>query len=164
MPAQSGVQLLKATTTAELHEIYRFRYKIYVQEMHRMQHYANHELKEIVDPLDCGAVNFFAAHQTKTIGILRINFCRWSEVGYYETLYAMHTVGPDHPEHTSICTRLMIIPELRGSTLAVRMCILAYTFGLARGIKHNFIDCNDHLVPFFSSLRYVAHTPKTTHP
>jgi hypothetical protein len=58
----------------------------------------------------------------------------------------------------------MIEPNLRGSTLATGLCRSTYEIGLDREIKHNFIDCNDHLVPFFMGFGYVAHVPKVTHP
>jgi hypothetical protein len=48
----------------------------------------------------------------------------------------------------------MILPELRGSTLATRLSCASFDLGLNHGVVWNFIDCNDHLVGFFARMGY----------
>jgi len=152
-----------AQTRDELELVYGFRYRIYVEEMGRKQKYADHERRRIQDPLDSGAINLAAFREDGIVGLCRINFPRDSDIGQYEEFYAMSTVGDDHPSSTSINTRLMIAPELRASRLGIKLAMASYEYGVPKGIKWNFIDCNDHLVPFFTALGYVQHVPKAQH-
>ena len=143
-----------ALTSAELNAIYHFRYSIHVKEITPTQYYADHINRVIQDPFDHGAYNFAAFEDDKVVGVLRVNFSRTSNVSYYENFLNMKSVGPFHPRATSICTRLMVAPRLRGTSLALRLCQAGYEFGLRHEIRYNFLDCNDHLTRFFERLGY----------
>ena len=159
-----GCRIRPAANDEELEFLYRFRYRIYVEEMQRKQKYADHNRKRICDPLDEFATNLIAwDSDDKIMGTVRTNFSRDGNLLDYAKFYAMDSVGTVHPESTSICTRLMILPKYRRSLLAVRLSLAVYEYGLTRGITHNFIDCNDHLVKFFEHLGYVQHLPKREH-
>jgi len=41
----------------------------------------------------------------------------------------------------------------------VRLAFATYDWGLHVGIKHNYIDCNDHLLKLFTRLGYAEHLP-----
>ena len=143
------------TDEAGLEQIFAFRYRVYVEEMHRQQKDADHARKRISDQLDSDAINIAAFDGDDVVGVVRINFAsRSNKLGQYESFYRMHGVGNDHPTYTATVTRLMIAPHLRRSTLAVRLCIECYTIGLEEGIKWCFIDCNAHLREFFSGLGF----------
>jgi len=160
-----GTALLRiARTPDELEQLYRFRYRIYVEEMGRIQKHADHVAKRIEDPLDAFATNI-VAWDTKgyVVGGVRTNFSRNGFLCGYDEFYNMRFAGAQHPHSTSICTRLMIAPEYRRSTLAVRLSIAVYEFGLEHDVTHNFIDCNDHLVSFFEGLGFVKHIPSRLH-
>ncbi len=162
-PALSTISIRTAVTPAELEAVYRFRYIVYVEEMRRKQTYADHARRRIVDPLDDGAVNLAAWRGNEIVGVVRLNFTRASCIGEYESFYEMHSVGQDHPLHTSLNTRLMVAPQLRQTRLGLSLAIASYHYAAPRGIKWNFIDCNDHLLPFFLRLGYVPHVPPGEH-
>ena len=143
-----------ATTEEELETIYRFRYAIYVEEMHRKQEYADHQAKRICDPLDPGSYVLGAWEGEEIAGTLRISFVRWTRIGEYFEMYHVGRLPEIVQKHTSITTRLMIQPRLRQGTLAVRLAQAAYSFGLEHEIKTDLIDCNSHLIPFFTRLGY----------
>jgi GNAT superfamily N-acetyltransferase len=157
-------QIRAAQTSEDLEAVYRFRYLIYVEEMKRKQVYADHVRRRIVDPLDEGAINLVAWSGEEVVGTLRINFPRDSFIGQYEEFYEMGSVGEDHPQHTSINTRLMVAPHVRNTGLGLSLGLASYAYGAPLGIKWNFIDCNDHLLPFYLGLGYIAHAPKAEHP
>src|SRR5712691_857618 len=69
----------------ELEAIYRFRYRIYVEEMNRRQFHADHFARRIEDPLDHSGYNFAAFQDDEVVGVLRGNFPRTSNIEYYET-------------------------------------------------------------------------------
>jgi hypothetical protein len=58
----------------------------------------------------------------------------------------------------------MIHPRHRKGTLAIRLARAIYRFGLERGIVTDLIDCNAHLVPFFTGLGYRVHRDDLVHP
>lgn len=154
------------TSLEDLFEIYRFRYQIYVEEMNRIQHDADHCQKCIKDFLDDGkAVNIAAFKGKDIVGVLRLNFSCVSNLGYYSTFYSMESVcGKDmHPEFTCIVTRLMIKPGLRSGLLAVKLCQASYELTLQQQGRWCFIDCNDHLISFFLRLGFRSHIQRAYH-
>ena len=162
----SNILIKEAESSDELEDVYKFRYLIYVKEMNRVQHYANHEKEIIVDPLDDGKCHDLVAYdsQQNIIGIVRLNFSRDSNLGFYEDFYQMQCVGDEHPNHTAIITRLMIHPDWRKTTnLAFQLSIACFELGLKHEIKYAFMDCNDHLVNFFTSLGWREYIGKVEH-
>ena len=152
-----------ARNALELDKISQFRYAVYVEEMGRIQHDADHVLKRISDKLDHGGINIAAFAGEDVVGVVRVNFPAGSPIGNYEDFYQLKKLGADHPRKTAIVTRLMIAPHLRRSALAVRLCAECYLLGLDEGIKWCFIDCNDHLVEFFSGLGFREYIGKVRH-
>ena len=159
------INIRAAKTRAELEEIYRFRYGVYVEEMRRKQLYAEHDRRRIEDPLDNTAINLAAWRGNEIIGVIRNNAAADGPLGIYESFYEMKTVaGPDHPALTSITTRLMVSEAHRKSSIALRLALASYDIGLRRGTRWNFIDCNDHLVRFFKSLGWQEYVDPAEHP
>jgi len=154
MAEMNAVQLSVCHSQKELQDLFAFRYRVYVEEMKRPQKYANHAAKLIRDPLDNRGRNIIARAGDEIVGCVRVNFSRDGDLDYYERLLAMDKVGHSHPTATSLCTRLMVAPDYRRSTLAVRLACASFDMGLRNGIVWNFVDCNDHLVEFFTRLGY----------
>lgn len=163
-PGPDTIIIRPLTDAIELEALYRFRYAIYVEEMRRPQLWADHGRKRIEDMLDRACVNIAACLNGAIVGAVRVNLGCDAGFGSYEQLYDMQSVGVDHPEHTAICTRLMLCPEFRGSTLAVRLAAACYRLGLERGVRWTFIDCNAHLMAFFESLGYRRYRGDVRHP
>ena len=151
-------------TSAELEQIYQFRYKIYVEEMGRKQTYADHQRKTIIEPLDKTGYIFGAFENGEVVGTLRCNLAKESDLGYYEELYRMRSVGSSHPDHTAIITKFIVDGSYRYGRLATRFCQAAYAFGMKNEVKFNFIDCNQHLVGFFKLFGYEIYAANIIHP
>lgn len=144
--------------------LYRFRYAIYVEEMSRTQHWADHTRKRIEDPLDSRACNLVAWSESEVVGCVRNNLSRDGGLEFYQDLLGMSDVpAGDFPAHTSLCTRLMIRSDFRNSTALVRLFLENYRYGLSVGVRWTFLDCNDHLVQLFERFGFVA-THRTLHP
>lgn len=152
-----------ASSDEDLERLYRFRYSIYVEEMNRVQHDANHERKWIRDDLDNRAHNLLAFKDGELVGAIRINLTRDGPIPYYTELYQIYEQPEVTVDNASIVTRLMILSKLRRSSLALRLCSEAYEFGLYRGIRFNFIDCNYHLVKFFESFGWKHYIGTAVH-
>lgn len=162
--ADRAINIRLATTDADLEAIYRFRYVIYVEEMHRQQKHADHAARRICDPLDaCGHI-LGVWEQGEVVGTVRANFVRESDLGEYFEMYQVDRLPGEEQPRTSLTTRLMIHPRHRKGTLATRLARAIYRFGLERGITTDLIDCNQHLIPFFTSLGYRVHRDDLVHP
>lgn len=153
-----------ADSTEELEAIYRFRYQVYVEEMQRPQKDADHANRRIEDSLDRTGFNLAAWSGSRVVGVARANLARDGDLGDYGEFYDLGSVGTDHPWRTSITTRLMVAPEHRHTMLPMMLVLACYRLGLENSIRWNFIDCNDHLVGFFTRLGFVQHLPKAWHP
>jgi predicted GNAT family N-acyltransferase len=150
---------------SEKHQIYKFRYKVYVDEMNRKQIYADHVSKIIKEPLD-DTGHLFAAYDDdgNIIGTIRNNFSKDGNLGFYEKLYNMDSVGAYHPNNTAILTKLMIAKKYRKSSILSKLIMSeAYKSLLNNKIKFSFIDVNHQLVNFFT--RYgCKHLDEIIHP
>jgi len=153
---------IRQISQAELPEIAKLRYQIYVAEMNRVQKYADHDTKLIVDPLDETAKIFSAEVNGSFVGTVRLNFCRDGGMGNYPDFYAIDQ-SAEHWSRSSITTRLMVRPKYRGTRLPLRLAQATYGFGLRNNISWNYIDCNAPMLSFFEKLGYVEQFIKT-HP
>lgn len=152
-----------ASSEKDLEQLYRFRYSIYVEEMNRVQYDADHDKKWIRDSLDEKAYNLLAFKKGELIGTARINLTRDGEIPYYTDFYKIYNQPNATSNNSSIVTRLMVANKYRGTTLSVRLHLACYEFGLHRGIKFSFIDCNDHLVNFFKSFGWQHYIGTAVH-
>lgn len=145
--------------------ICRFRYSVYVDEMNRPQKDADHEQQSIVDFLDDSESRLYGAwNGHAVVGTLRSNYLAYSDIGQYLDQYRLENLTSWERRHSSITTRLMVRQSHRNSMLAVRLACETYHHGLAEGVLFDFIDCNSHLVPFFTGLGYLVHADDVTHP
>lgn len=158
------IDIRLATTHEELEQIYRFRYHIYIQEMGRTQHYADHDRQMTVEPLDATGKVFGAWSEGKVIGTVRINLARDTNLGYYEQIYSLQRAGAFHPKHTSITTKLMVAKNQRRGRLAVLLAVAGYNTLRENGVEFDFIDCNSHLVPLFFKWGYRLYKENIEHP
>ena len=163
LPHSKSIPIRRAAAAEELDALYQFRYLVYVEEMNRLQFYADHSTRRIEDPLDRGGYNFGAFDGDEVVGAVRVNFPRTSNIAYYETLLDLRSVDHFHPNATSICTRLMVASRLRRTSLAMRLAQVSYRFCLRNKIRYNFMDCDDYLTRFFVRLGYIFHR-RAEHP
>ena len=71
------VTIRRVVTPDELDEVYRFRYAVYVEEMSRVESYACHNSKRLMDSLDHPEACVFAAWSDgKIVGTVRVNLAK----------------------------------------------------------------------------------------
>lgn len=151
-------------TPEEMDRVAEFRYRIYVEEMQRKQTYADPTRRRILEPFDRTGVNWYAEDKGEIVGVIRTNFARDTDLGYYVKLFGLESVGEDFPARSLLTTKLMILPEYRSGTLALQLAATVYQFGLDEGMRYNFIDCNPHLEAFFQRMGFKKYWPKVVHP
>ena len=158
-------------------ELFRFRYSVYVEEMDRVQRYADHEAKTIIDPLDeiaRQAAAFVPAENSvdasgqgrkaeKIVGCLRANDVRDCDIGEYEQFYDIDKLSAEERDKVMICTRLMVAERYRRTTLPLKLMVAHYEDALDHKISTAFLDCNDHLQGFFGKFGF-KHLGRKMHP
>jgi predicted GNAT family N-acyltransferase len=144
--------------------VYRFRYEIYVEEMGRRQKDADHARRRIEDRYDQHGVNLCAFDRDRVIGVMRMNFGSDASLGGYESFYDIAGAGNACPRQSGIATRFMVASDVRKGRLAVDIMSGAFHLSLERRIDYCFMDCNDHLVDFFTKVGFVEYAPVKTHP
>ena len=75
------VRVLKNDDCPE--DIFRFRYRVYIEEMRRRQSYVDHENRLIVDPMDKTAFQGVGYYGSKLAAVIRLNFVRDGGVDSY---------------------------------------------------------------------------------
>src|SRR3954449_12889410 len=106
-PLHNRLDICEAIDSTTKDEIYRFRYRIYVEQMGLRQKYADHVRKRVVEPLD-EAARIYAAYFNGTIvGTIRGN--RFSDLpsAYYRKLYRIDDRFPFLPNEMSLTTKPM---------------------------------------------------------
>lgn len=156
MSGEPPVVIDVATTAAERLDAERFWYDVYVREVGRAQPMADHLAGTVTDRLQPRS-RIIVARETETgrcVGTVRTNFIRDGGADDYAELYGIAFEGRVERSSTSITTRLMVATPYRKGGLALRLVKAVYGLGLESGIDTDFIDCNRHLVRFFTRLGY----------
>jgi len=141
-------------------DIFRFRYKIYEEEMRRNDSYADHERYTISDPLDEFSYNIIAYEGAETVGVVRVTFCADGDPGFYREFFDLDGVGADYPEKVTFSTRLMVDPKKRRGMLPVMLSAECFKLAIERNTIWSFCDCNPPLVPFFERLHFESQGTK----
>lgn len=156
-------QVEVATGAEALEALFRFRYRISVEEMGRRERYADHQARLITDPLDTAAINLIARHGDELVGCLRVNLGSCGDFDYYTDFYEIGPASGYAPAQTAVVTRLMIAQNHRLSRLSGQNFAAAFSVGEQHGIRWCFMDCQAELVPFFSSLGFSEYVGPKVH-
>lgn len=134
--------------------LYRFRYEVYVEELHRAQSYACHEERTIIDPLDEAGHNLIARDGDEIVGCVRLNFVRDGGVQPYFDFYELERLSPLEIEGASICTRYMVAPRYRRSRVPIELLKRIYLHGLENGATSCYMDTNAPYQKLYVKLGY----------
>lgn len=150
-----------AQSNADFDDVYRFWYDIYVGEMGRHQNDPNtsHASSRLYDPLATAGSLCVARRDGIVVGTVLSTPIEHPAAEKYQKLYGLTDLPTTERVATAITTKLMVSPSLRKTRLPLRLAFATYDWGLHTGIKHNYIDCNDHLVRLFRRLGYQEHLP-----
>jgi predicted GNAT family N-acyltransferase len=160
----AAVALRWVRTPEELLEVFRLRYAINVLEEGRRESSADPAAQLLCDPADAGAHVLGGYQDGRLVATARVNLLASSRVGYYDSLLRMGDAGADHPQHTGLCSRLMVAPHLRGSPLTVRVATACYALCLRHGLRWCYINCTAQLVDLYLRLGFQRYMPPVEHP
>jgi hypothetical protein len=159
-----GMRITIAESAADRQKIFQFRYTIYIEEMHRIQPYADAKRKVIEEPLDKDGVLIACFDADRLAGTLRINFIG-KTTPIDRTLYNLESVEALASSRPIVfLSKLMICKQSRSSVVFKNLCNFAYEFGLRNDVAFAIMDCNDHLVQIFRRLGFVPYAGTVDHP
>ncbi len=157
-----GYEIRIARTDPEKEQIFRFRYKIYIEEMNRPAH-ADHEKRMITDWLDQTGTLIYVAENGDVLATARMNLKRHGDIEF-ENEYDVRRFSPYYPERVSSTTKFMVDRKYRGCTLMNRSILFWYTHAVENGICFDFININEPLFKFYSRLGYRTYKDNFRHP
>lgn len=147
------MEISTARTGGEYKRIFRFRYAVYIEEMHKPIVGANHADRLLDDDLDPLATHLYAERDGEVIGALRINWGRSSVIPpTLSAWYGLHWFRDFSPRYLSFTSRMMVAPKFRRSAVTAALATAAYRLGRENGIEFDFIHTEPALVPFFMRL------------
>lgn len=152
---KNDVIIKLAQTEGEKCEIYRFRYKIYIDEMHKNISDADHVNHFLKDEMDDTAYLFYAESNGEVIATLRLNLGADSTFyDYWKEVYHLDKFDNYSIEKISLSSRIMVDKEQRGSAALGMLLLKAYTFVREKGVKFDFCNCSPNLIEFYEHLGY----------
>ena len=120
------MEIRVATTSEEMEQVYRLRYQCYVEELGWKYDHADRKAKELRDDLDATGTIYYAANGERVVATYCVHFAGGFELPEtWRQRYALERFA-DYPESSfSFSSRLIVLPEFRGSTVVPRMLMKA---------------------------------------
>jgi CRP-like cAMP-binding protein len=147
-----------ATTDEAKNRVYRFRYRVYVEELGLTPPDVDPAKKTLRDALDDVATSFALQDGEEVVGSLRV--LRVADVPDPTPLIAKFQLQPaiDAFGLGALYTtsRFMLDPRLRHGTAVFRLMAAPFD-GFPEG-RLNYGDCSPHMVPFYEHLGYRRYT------
>ncbi|WP_230843899.1 cyclic nucleotide-binding domain-containing protein [Gloeobacter morelensis] len=152
---QTLPQVKIATTDAEREAIFRFRYRIYIQEMNVWLPHTDHRRQHVCDRHDESALLFYIEDQGEVVATLRRNMVdidnchpEWREA------FALERFAKVAPNTLSVSGRFMVASRFRHSSMAARLAIAAYRHGREEGVRFDFLLSRFHQIEMYEHLGY----------
>lgn len=151
--------IIKARTTEERVAIYRFRYKVFIEEQQKHYIKADHTRQMLYDKADAYATLYYAQKDAEVIGTVRVmhgaegdfmpSDIDFFSIDNYEKYY-------NHDE-LAIADKFMVAPAFRHTKLPF-MLMMATLGGIGVGAKICFITCLDALLEMYLHFGFRTYT------
>ncbi len=160
--AEVNAEIGPVGSAAELRDVQRFKYDIYVAEMGRYGAIADHANRLLIEADDDASHIFQARVDGRLAAIMRLT---WGGDG---TLGERHVDQYDlapflaamPPEQIVVGERFMIDAAFRGTSLLIEMFTAYMHFVNDRRIQLVFGDCEPHLLNTYQALGYRTYTTR----
>jgi len=157
-----SIRAFRARSDEQREAIYRFRYRVYVDELGLSPPEADHERRRLADVHDQFGLSYGLMEDGgNVVGSLRCIFM--ADVPDPAPLVAKFAMEPAVRSFglAALVTtsRFMLDPKLRHGMSILHLMRAAYEDARARGVRLNYGDCSPHMLPFYESMgyrRYVA--------
>ena len=145
-----------ALDEAQRHEVYRFRYRVYVEELGLDPPGADRAAGEVRDALDEEATNYLLRRDGAVVGSLRLlNLADSSDPAPLIAKFALRPVLETFALREIVTTsRFMLDPTLRHGKAILALMRRAFEDAREAGVRLNYGDCSPHMLPLYEHLGY----------
>lgn len=146
------LELFRAESDSDREELFRFRYSVYVEEMRRYRGTADHTGRRLVEPEDAHSVLYGARQNGVVVGAARTTFATDGLSARQVEQYRLDPFLAEVPAKlVAVIERLMVVRDLRGSTVTSKLRELANQDLEAAGVRLLFGACEPHLLSLYLS-------------
>lgn len=164
MAMDSISAIIRETDGAEdLRAVQRFKYDVYVEEMHRYREIADHDNRLLVEEDDPTSHNFLIEVDGEMVGTMRLTWggdagaIHARQIDQYDLAPFLEHMGADQ---LVIAERLMIQPRFRGSDLLMQIFNVMMEFVNARRIQLFIGDSEPHLINTYQAMGFRTYTSR----
>ncbi len=150
------IRIKLAENEKEKHEIYKLRYKIYVDEL-KFNEFSNRE-KMIKDDFDENAHIFAAYDGELLVGTSRTNMAKYGKLEYEKEGKIRELFSAFYPQSISASSKYMVLREYRSSTVALELAISNYIIALDNNLLFDFIFTSGYHAKHYMRLGYKPYT------
>jgi hypothetical protein len=140
-----------ASSQQEKEAIYRFRYKVYMEELNKLHIAADHANKMMFDEADEYTILYYVCDENDVIATVRLK--RGIEDLFTEEENNLFSLSKFRSilDHKKLCItdRLIVDALFRRSRLTNEMMVRTYLGGLEGGVKLCFITSDEKLLPMY---------------
>jgi len=160
--AEVNAEIGPVGSAAELRDVQRFKYDIYVAEMGRYGAIADHANRLLIEADDDASHIFQARVDGRLAAIMRLTWGGDGALG--ERHVDQYDLAPFlaamPPEQIVVGERFMIDAAFRGTSLLIEMFTAYMQFVNDRRIQLVFGDCEPHLLNTYQALGYRTYTTR----
>ena len=154
-----SIQVEIVSSEDDLSEVARLRYEIYVEVMGKEVRGVDHDRRVVTDPLDSISRNFVVRKKERVLGALRVTYAEDlavlpDEFAEHEEVFALQPFLDGAPGRICFTSRLMISPELRGSTSLWRLLSEAFRIAINDGVRFDFCMSPPGMAQLYAQLGY----------
>ncbi len=154
--------ILPALSEAEREAVYRFRYRVYVEEMKRYGSIADHEGRRLVEPDDARSHHYYVSDGEAVVGTMRLTW--GGDAPFTERHVEQYDLAPFlaelPPEQIVIGERFMVERAYRGTDLIYRLFCTYLGFVNERRIQLIFGDSEPHLLNLYQGLGFRTYSKR----
>jgi N-acyl-L-homoserine lactone synthetase len=161
--SSQDVTIRIAASRIEREAAFRIRYEVYVEEMGWQTEYANHETRQLEQPLDERGDVWIAIAGDTIVGTLRVNVGTGQELGPYADAYGIRAV-PRVTELFGIVTNFVMRPAYRNLSIAMQLVRSVFSMAVQAGVTTAMIDCEPRMVRLYSWMGFEIHNQDFVHP
>ncbi len=158
----SEIRIATAETQDEREAVYRFRYKIYVEEMGKYRAVADHKRRLFSEPEDAHSRITYAEQDGEVVATGRGTW--GGDAPLPQRMIDQYQLGPfleEVPQSAiSVGERGMVAPHLRGTDLFLRLIGHSLRFANEHRIQLCFGDCEPHLLNLYLGLGQRTYSKK----
>jgi hypothetical protein len=149
-----NIHIAIAETEDEKRAVYRFRYRIYVEEMGKYRSVADHAQRMFYEPVDAQSRIIYATENGEVVATARATW--GGDAPLPQRMIEQYQLAPfltEVPETAiSVGERGMVVPRLRGTDLFLRLIGESLRFANEHRIQLCFGDCEPHLLNLYLGL------------